>query len=90
MAPGLLDSIKSWFNPDGDDDYEVAEYVLSRREPDPENRIRSYESVVTPEEVLEDADGLPGGVYLLQEVKPHGMAGKVVWEEALGDTDLIP
>lgn len=86
MAPGLLDWLRSWVSPSDEVSYEVAEYVLSRREPDPANRLRVYDDAVTPTDV--DMDDLPGGVYLLQEVKPSGMAGEVVWEEPLGDTDL--
>lgn len=66
----------------GEDDYEVAEYVLERREPDPEHRVRSYDEQVSPEEVASDPE-LGSGVYLLQEIKASGMAGEVVWTEEL-------
>lgn len=88
MAPGLLDRLTSWMEPSEDETYEVREYVLSRREPDPQNRLRVFEEPIGPEEV--ELDDLEAGVYLLQEIKPTGMAGAVVWEEALGDTDLVP
>ena len=89
MAPGLLGRLRSWFQPTADEDYEVEEYALSRREPDPEHRIRTYEQPVTAGDVGSQKN-LPPGIYLLQEVKASGLAGRVLWEEAIGDTDLEP
>lgn len=84
----IVQTLREYLGGDGgDDDYEVDEYVLERREPDPEHRVRSYDERVSPREVASDAD-LPGGVYLLQEIKASGMAGDVVWtEELLADSD---
>ena len=81
MAPGVIESIREWLQPP-DDEHAVEEYVLSRSEPDPENRIRVYDSPADPTEVQADAS-LPAGTYILQEVKPSGMAGDIVWEEEL-------
>lgn len=81
MAPGVIESIKDWLQPP-DDEYAVQEYVLSRSEPDPENRIRIYDSPTDPGEVQAD-ESLPAGTYILQEVKSSGMAGDIVWEEEI-------
>lgn len=81
MVRGVLRSVKEWVS-SSDDDYEVEEYVLSRREPDPENRIRVYDSP-TDGDAVESDESLPPGTYILQEVKPSGMAGDVVWEEEI-------
>ena len=81
MAGGVLGSLREWMT-STDDDYEVAEYVLTRREPDPENRIEVYDSPPSSE-AIEAEESLPAGTYILQEVKPSGMAGDVVWEEEL-------
>lgn len=79
----IVETIREYLGGDGgDDDYEVEEYVLERREPDTEHRVRAYDERVSPEEVAADGD-LPSGVYLLQEVKTSGMAGDVVWTEEL-------
>lgn len=84
---GILDTIRDYLAEDRDDDYEVDEYVLERREPDPESRVATYDEHVSPEEV-EAQGGLPSGEYLLQEVKASGMAGDVVWEEDLEFEEL--
>lgn len=79
----IVDTIRDFLRTDRpDDDYEVDEYVLERKEPDSEHRVRSYDEPVSPEEVAAD-DDLPDGVYLLQEIKASGMAGDVVWTEEL-------
>lgn len=82
----LIERLQEWVQPSETGAVEVAEYVLSRREPDPMNRLRVYDEPVAPEEVADDAD-LPVGVYLLQEIKASGMAGDVVWEETLEGRD---
>lgn len=81
---GLFERLKAWMRPSEAGSDEIAEYALSRREPDPESRLRVYAEPVDPEEVAAEA-ALPPGVYLLQEVKVTGMAGDVVWEEAIGE-----
>lgn len=81
MAGGVISFLREWLT-STDEDYEVEEYVLSRRNPDPENRIRVYDSPMASEEVEAD-ESLPAGTYILQEVKPSGMAGDVVWEEEI-------
>ena len=81
MASGVIQTIKEWIGSPADE-YEVEEYVLSRREPDPENRIREYDSPIDSE-TIEAEESLPAGTYILQEVKPSGMAGDVVWEKEL-------
>lgn len=81
MVGDVISSIEEWMA-STEDDYEVEEYVLTRREPDPENRVRVYDSPADSDEV--EANGsLPPGTYILQEVKPSGMAGQVVWEEEI-------
>lgn len=65
-----------------EEEYEVDEYVLERRDPDPEPRVRTYADPVTAQDVV-DRERLPSGVYLLQEIKASGMAGDVVWREEL-------
>lgn len=77
----LLDKLADLFGSD-DEGYEVEEYVLERREPDPNPRVKTYDERVSPSDV-EDDDGLPSGTYLLQEIKTTGTAGEVVWEEEL-------
>lgn len=82
MTGGVLSAIRQWLS-STNDEYEVEEYVLSRRNPDPENRIEVYDSPTDSDEIEAD-ESLPAGTYILQEVKPSGMAGDVVWEEELG------
>lgn len=78
----LMDTIRAFLEEGEPEDYEVAEYVLERRDPDPNPRVTTYDEPVEPEEV-EEEDDLPSGEYLLQEVKESGMAGDVVWHEEL-------
>lgn len=82
---GLLDRLSEWAR-QPEESYEVDEYVLSRVEPDPENRLRVYDDPVDPDDVAADVELSPG-VYLLQEIKTSGMAGEVLWEEELGGAD---
>lgn len=79
---GMLDKLRSYLDTGTNDEYEVAEYVLERREPDPEPRAETFDDPVTPDDVTAEAD-LPSGEYLLQEIKASGMAGDVVWEAEL-------
>jgi hypothetical protein len=82
MAP-IVDTLRSMFGvDDSDDDYEVAEYVLERRVPDPNPRVTDYNEALTPGEVIEHED-LPDGEYILQELKSTGSAGEIVWREEL-------
>lgn len=81
MVQGVIRKLKGWLKPP-EEDYEVEEYVLSRREPNPENRIKVYDSP-TDSEAVEADESLPPGIYILQEIKSNGMAGEVVWEEEL-------
>ena len=83
MVAGVFQTVKEWLGSQ-ENDYEVDEYVLTRREPDPENRIFEYDSPVDSE-TIEAEESLPPGTYILQEIKPSGMAGDVVWEEELGE-----
>lgn len=83
MAAGVFQTIREWIG-SPDEEYEVESYVLTRREPDPENRIREYDSPVESGTIEAD-ESLPPGTYILQEIKPSGMAGDVVWEEELGE-----
>lgn len=78
----FIDSLRALVTGEEEKDYEVKEYVLERREPDPEPRVTTYDEVVTPDDVVADGK-LPSGKYLLQEIKTSGMAGDVVWEEDL-------
>ena len=82
MSETLIDRLVGWVTSDVEEDYEVAEYVLERREPDPNPRVRTYDDRVSPEEV-ETAGGFPTGEYLLQELKDNGMVGETVWHETL-------
>lgn len=82
---GLIERVKAWVRPSEAGSDEIAEYALSRREPDPESRLRVYAEPVDPEEVAAEV-ALPPGVYLLHEIKASGMAGAVVWEERLEAT----
>ena len=86
---GILDTLRSYLEDGRSGDYEVDEYVLERREPDPEPRVATYDDHVSPEDV-EAEGGLPSGTYLLQEVKTSGMAGEVMWEDDLefGEEEL--
>jgi len=75
MAP-IVDTLRSMFGvDDSDDDYEVAEYVLERRVPDPNPRVTDYNEALTPGEVIEHED-LPDGEYILQELKSTGSAAR--------------
>lgn len=84
----ILETIRSWVETDrtGTDDYEVDGYVLERRHPDPNTRVATYEEELSPEEVSGRED-LQDGEYLLQELKPTGSVGEVVWEAELTFTD---
>lgn len=84
MAPGVIEFLKEWIQPSVTEDYEVEEYVLSRRNPDPENRIAVYDEPKSPDDIGEDRSLSPG-TYILQEIKTNGMAGDVVWETTLGE-----
>lgn len=86
MSQGLLERLLAWARSPNEEDYEVQEYVLSRREPEPENRLLVFDEPVSPSEARAEAD-LEPGVYLLQEIKTSGLAGEVVWEETLGEDD---
>jgi hypothetical protein len=78
----LIDTIREFLEDGEPEEYEVAEYVLERREPDPNPRVITYEELVEPGEVEAEHD-LTSGEYLLQEIKESGMAGDVVWREEL-------
>lgn len=78
----LVETLRAYFGLGREEDYEVAEYVLERREPDPNPRVATYDEPVEPEGVESEGD-LPSGEYLLQEVKASGMAGDVVWRTEL-------
>jgi hypothetical protein len=83
MASSLIDRLVSWITSEvGEEDYEVAGYVLERRDPEPNPRVATYDELVDPEEVTAE-DGLPSGEYLLQELKDNGMVGETVWHEDL-------
>jgi len=79
---GMVDALVDHLVGRGDDDYRVAEFALERRDPDPKPRVETFDYYVHPEEVAAMSD-LPAGTYLLQEVKPGGQAGDVVWKEKL-------
>lgn len=81
MTASLLDKLADMLG-SGEEEYEVDEYVLERREPDPNPRVKTYDELVSPDDV-EDDGGLQSGIYLLQEIKTTGTAGEVVWEEEL-------
>lgn len=78
----LIDTIRGFLDEGEPEEYEVAEYVLERREPDPNPRVTTYDEYVDPADVEAEGDR-PSGKYLLQEIKESGMAGDVVWEEEL-------
>jgi hypothetical protein len=84
----IIDRLRSYLESElsSDDDYEVDEYVLERREPDPEARVRTYDEPVSAQPITTEEE-LPSGTYLLQEIKPSGMAGEVVWTEELDFED---
>jgi len=78
----IIDRVRSYVRSElsSDEDYAVDEYVLERREPDPESRVRTYDQPVSAQEVRTGED-LPSGTYLLQEIKTSGMAGDIRWTE---------
>lgn len=80
----IMDTLRSWLSTDRGEleDYDVEEYVLERRRPKPNPRVRSYNDILSPEEVIQHED-LQDGEYLLQELKTTGTVGEVVWEEEL-------
>lgn len=83
MAGSLIDRLVAWVTSDVEEaDYEVAGYVLERRDPDPNPRVRTYDERVAPEDISSE-NGLPSGEYLLQELKDNGMVGETVWHEDL-------
>ncbi len=83
MASSLIDRLVSWITSEVEvEDYDVAGYVLERRDPDPNPRVATYDELVDPEEVTAE-DGLQSGEYLLQELKDNGMVGETVWHEDL-------
>lgn len=86
--PSIIDRLRSYVRSglSSDEDYAVAEYVLERREPDPEARVRTYDTPVSAQDVRTE-DDLPPGTYLLQEIKPNGMAGDILWTEDLSFDD---
>lgn len=65
-----------------DEEQAIDEYVLERRDPDPNPRVRTYDHPITPDDVVTDSELQPG-TYLLQEIKESGMAGDVVWTEEI-------
>lgn len=81
----IIDRVRDYLR--SDDEYEVDEYVLERRTPDANPRVRVFDTPVTPgdvrTEVRRSGEELPSGTYLLQEIKHSGMAGDVVWTEEL-------
>jgi hypothetical protein len=79
---GMVDALVDHLVGRDDDDYRVAEFALERRDPDPKPRVKTFDYYVHPEEVAAMSD-LPAGTYILQEVKPGGQAGDVVWKEEL-------
>ncbi len=80
----ILGTIRSWLETDRGEleDYEVKEYVLERRRPDPNPRVATYDESMTPAEVMSH-DNLQAGEYVLQEIKETGTAGDVIWKEEL-------
>jgi hypothetical protein len=83
MSDSLIDRLVGWVTSEVEDqDYEVAGYVLERRDPDPNPRVTTYDERMSPEEI-EGEGGLPSGEYLLQELKDNGMVGETVWHEEL-------
>lgn len=80
----ILDTIRSWFQTERGEleEYEVLEYVLERRHPDPNPRVTTFDDPVEPEDVMAQ-ESLPSGSYVLQEIKETGTAGEVVWEADL-------
>lgn len=64
----------------------IDEYVLERRDPDPNPRVRTYDHPISPDEVASESELQPG-TYLLQEIKESGMAGDVVWTEEFSFED---
>lgn len=80
----IIDRLRRYVSSEMSSEEELAvdEYVLERRDPDPNPRVRTYDDQVSPEEVASDAD-LPEGTYQLQEIKENGMAGDVVWAEEI-------
>lgn len=83
MSESLIDRLVAWVTSDvEEEDYEVAGYVLERRDPDPNPRVTTYDERVTPEDLTAE-NGPPSGEYLLQELKDNGMVGETVWHESL-------
>ena len=83
MSDSLIDRLVAWATSDVEEaDYEVAGYVLERRDPDPNPRVTTFDDPLSPEEV-EARGGHPTGEYLLQELKENGMVGETVWHEDL-------
>lgn len=79
---GMADLLIDYFRRDEAEDYPIAEFALERRDPDPKPRVKTFDYYVHPEEVAAMGD-LQSGTYILQEVKPGGQAGEVVWKEEL-------
>lgn len=75
----LIDKLQSYLA--SDEEYEVDGYVLERREPDPDPRVREFDDPVSPEDL--PAEDLQAGTYLLQELKANGLVGETVWEADL-------
>lgn len=80
----IVERIRSWLQVErgGPDDYTVEAYVLERRTPDPNPRVKTYDDITSPEEVRTQED-LQDGDYLLLELKSTGTVGEVIWEEEI-------
>lgn len=80
----ILDTIRSWFQTERGEieDYEVKEYVLERRSPDPNPRVATFDEKMEPETVMQQENHV-SGTYVLQEIKETGTAGEVLWQEEL-------
>lgn len=83
MSESLIDRLVAWVTSDVEEEnYEVAGYVLERREPNPNPRVTTYDERVSPEDITAE-NSLLSGEYLLQELKDNGMVGETVWHEDL-------
>lgn len=80
----ILDTIRSWLDTDRGEieEYDVKEYVLERRHPDPNPRVTTFDEELAPEDIM-NQESLPSGTYVFQEIKDTGTAGEVLWEAEL-------
>lgn len=84
----IVERIRSWLQTErgGPEDYTVDAYVLERRSPDPNPRVKTFDDIHSPDEVRTEED-LQDGEYLLLELKSTGTVGEVIWEEEIAFSD---